>query len=68
MSVFSLTTDAVGVFIRATQEMWHSHQQGGKASQQSSASNEPRSVDSTPKEAYKDDEDSVSHLDMNPRV
>lgn len=68
MFVFSLTNDSVGVFVRSTQEMWQSHQQGGEAGQQSSASNEPWPVDSTPKEAHKDDEDSVSYLDMNPTV
>lgn len=68
MCVFSLTIDSVGVLVRATQEMRQSHQQGGEAGQQSSASNEPWSVDSTPKEAHKDDEDSVSYLDMNPKV
>lgn len=62
--MFSLTTDAVGVFVRSAQEVRQGHEQGGEAGQQSPASNEPRTVDSTPKETHKDDEDSVSHLDM----
>lgn len=52
----------VGVFVRSTQEVRQGHEHGGEAGQQSSASNEPRTVDTTPKETHKDDEDSVSHL------
>lgn len=62
--MFSLTTDAVGVFVRSTQEVRQGHEQGGEAGQQSPASNESRPVDSAPKETHKDDKDSVSHLDM----
>lgn len=61
--MFSLTTDAVGVFVRSTQEVRQGHEQGGEAGQQGAASDEPRAVDSTPEETHKDDEDSVSHLD-----
>lgn len=61
--MFSLTTDAVGVFVRSAQEVRQGHEQGGEAGQQSPASDEARAVDSTPEETDKDDEDRVSHLD-----
>lgn len=61
--MFSLTTDAVGVFVRSAQEVRQGHEQGGETGQQSPASDEARAVDSTPEETHKNDEDRVSHLD-----
>lgn len=60
--MFGLTADAVGVVVRSAQEVRQRHQQRGQAGQQSSASDEPRPVDSTPEETHEDDEDRVSHL------
>lgn len=64
--VFGLTAQAVGVLVRSTQKVRQGHQQRSQTGQQGSSSDEPRPVDSTPKETHKDNESSVSHLDTQP--
>lgn len=66
--VFDLTSDVISVVVLSAQEVRHCHQQRRQARQQSSASNEPRPMDSTPKKTHKDDEDRVPHLGAQTKV
>lgn len=62
LRVCGLTADAAGIVVGFAHEVWQRHQQRGNAGQQSSAADEPRPVDSTPKETHKHNEDGVPHL------
>lgn len=65
MCVIALTADAISVVVRSIKEMRQRHQQRGQTGQQSTTSDEPWAVDTTPQETHKDDEDRVPHLESH---